>query len=140
MYCWLVVLQAWDLRSQWKSVRMRAAACLGPTEGLEGVRIPDTNTRNQAQDTDTQNRPDVPFVFLQGSTEHPHGMFSVTQVDWVAGMTSMRCRVIELTCDTLRRLPMEFFKNVLVTASGQVPGSVTPMTPNFTAHQGLQTD
>ena len=78
--------------------------------------------------------------FLQGSTEHPHGMFSVTQVDWVAGMTSMRCRVIELTCDTLRRLPMEFFKNVLFTASGQVPGSVTLMTPNFTAHQGLQTD
>lgn len=66
MYCWLVVLQAWDLRSQWKSVRMRAAACLGPTEGLEGVRIPDTNTRNQAQDTDTQNRPDVPFVFCKG--------------------------------------------------------------------------
>ncbi len=33
-----------------------------------------------------------------------------------------------------------FPKNILVTASGQVPGSVTPMTPNFTAHQVLQTD
>ena len=51
------MLQAWDLRSQWKSLRMRAAACLGPTEGLEGVRVPDTNTKNQALCTDT-HRPD----------------------------------------------------------------------------------
>ena len=63
IYCWLVVLQAWDLRSQWKSLRMRAAACLGPTEGLEGVRVPDTNTKNQALCTDT-HRLDFPFVFF----------------------------------------------------------------------------
>lgn len=33
---WLPRFQAWDLRTQWKCLRMRAAACLGPMEGLEG--------------------------------------------------------------------------------------------------------
>ena len=33
---WFPRFQAWDLRTQWKCLRMRAAACLGPMEGLEG--------------------------------------------------------------------------------------------------------
>jgi len=34
----IALKQAWDLRTQWKCLRMRAAACLGPMEGLEGPR------------------------------------------------------------------------------------------------------
>eukprot|EP00434_Breviolum_minutum_P032043 symbB.v1.2.028337.t1/scaffold2997.1/size65663/1 len=59
--------QAWDLRSQWKSVRMRAAACLGPTEGLEGPKqLPSGCSGTWANRQDTQQRP-ILLLFLGDS-------------------------------------------------------------------------
>ena len=52
---WFPRFQAWDLRTQWKCLRMRAAACLGPMEGLEG-QVSTTQDVNQKGNGQTKSQ------------------------------------------------------------------------------------